>query len=303
VVGGAIGVRHYFIAASEPVATGTVVITTNPSSVPITIDGQPNGSTPVTVTLNAGAHILELLGANEPRTIPLSVTAGTRVSQYIELRRTEVRTGQFEVRTEPAGANVTIDGQLRGTSPLTIDDLTPGAHTVSVENGLRSLSQEVTIQAGVTKSLIMSLSGPSRDAPVSGWVSLTTPVDTQLYESGRLIGNSRIDRIMMPAGRHDVEIVNETLQYRVKYSVEVVPGKVSPIKLEWPKGTISLNALPWADVWLDGEKIGETPIGNLGLPIGPHEIVFRHPELGERTYAISTMASTPTRVTVDMTKK
>jgi hypothetical protein len=134
-------------------------------------------------------------------------------------------------------------------------------------------------------------------------VSLTTPVDTQLYESGRLIGNSRIDRIMMPAGRHDVEIVNETLQYRVKYSVEVVPGKVSPIKLEWPKGTISLNALPWADVWLDGEKIGETPIGNLALPIGPHEIVFRHPELGERTYAISTMASTPTRLTVDMTKK
>ena len=149
----------------------------------------------------------------------------------------------------------------------------------------------------------MSLSGPSPDAPMSGWVSLTTPVDTQLYENGRLIGNSRIDRIMMPAGRHDVEIVNETLQYRVKYSVEVVPGKVSPIKLEWPKGTVSLNALTWAEVWVDGEKIGETPIGNLALPVGPHEIVFRHPELGERTYAISAMTSSPTRLTVDMTKK
>jgi hypothetical protein len=280
-----------------------VVITTNPSGVSIAIDGRPKGSTPATVTLNAGAHVLELLGANEPRTIHLNVTAGTQVSQYIELRRTEAGTGHFEVRTEPAGAKVSIDGQLRGTSPLTIDDLTPGAHTVRVENGFRSLSQEVSVEAGATKSLIMSLSGPSPDAPMSGWVSLATPVDTQLYENGRLIGTSRIDRIMMPVGRHDVEIVNEPLQYRVKHSVDVVPGKVSPIKLEWPKGTVSLNALPWAEVWVDGEKIGETPIGNLALPIGPHEIVFRHPELGERTYAISTMTSSPTRLTVDMTKK
>ena len=62
-------------------------------------------------------------------------------------------------------------------------------------------------------------------------------------------------------------------------------GKVTPIKVEFPKGTIALNAVPWAEVWVDGEKIGETPIGNLSLSLGPHEVVFRHPELGEQRHA------------------
>ena len=49
-----------------------------------------------------------------------------------------------------------------------------------------------------------------------------------------------------------------------------------------PNGTLNINAQPWAAVWLDGNSIGETPLGNLSVVPGEHEIVFRHPELGER---------------------
>jgi serine/threonine-protein kinase len=78
---------------------------------------------------------------------------------------------------------------------------------------------------------------------------------------------------------------------------------VTPLKVEWPKGIISINALPWADVWIDGDRIGETPIGNLSLPIGPHEITFRHPELGEQRYATTVSLKAPARVSVDLRKK
>jgi len=61
--------------------------------------------------------------------------------------------------------------------------------------------------------------------------------------------------------------------------------------------------LPWADVWIDGERVGETPIGNLSLPIGPHEIVFRHPDLGEQKYAATVSLKGPVRVSVDLRKK
>ena len=61
-------------------------------------------------------------------------------------------------------------------------------------------------------------------------------------------------------------------------TVQVTPGKVTPIKIDFPKGTIALNAAPWAEVWVDGEKLGDTPIGNLSLTLGAHDIVFRHPE-------------------------
>jgi hypothetical protein len=83
----------------------------------------------------------------------------------------------------------------------------------------------------------------------------------------------------------------------------VAAGKVAQLKLEWPKGSVSLNALPWAEVWIDGEKSGETPLGNLSLPIGPHEIIFRHPDFGELRQAVTVTLTAPARVSVDLRKK
>jgi hypothetical protein len=118
-----------------------------------------------------------------------------------------------------------------------------------------------------------------------------------------LIGTSQSDRVMVSAGRHEIEIVAEPLGYRVTRTVQVPPGKVAPIKLEFPKGTIALNAVPWAEVWIDGVKAGDTPIGNLAVTIGPHEIVFRHPELGEQKHAITVTLTAPARLSVDLRKK
>ena len=65
-------------------------------------------------------------------------------------------------------------------------------------------------------------------------------------------------------------------------------------------GVVNLNAAPWAEVWIDGRRVGETPIGNLSVSIGPHEVVFKHPQLGEKRQAISVTLGAPLRVSVDM---
>ena len=70
-----------------------------------------------------------------------------------------------------------------------------------------------------------------------------------------------------------------------------------------PKGTVSLNAIPWASVSIDGENVGDTPIGNLQLTVGPHEVVFRNSELGEQRRVITVSTRTPVRLSVDLTKK
>jgi serine/threonine-protein kinase len=75
---------------------------------------------------------------------------------------------------------------------------------------------------------------------------------------------------------------------------------VAAFSIELPKGSVNLNAMPWAEVFIDGKRVGETPIGNLEVPIGPHEIVFRHPQLGEKRHAISVTAAAPVRLSVAM---
>ena len=291
--------------ASPSAATndGTLVMTTNPAGAKLFVDGVERGVTPLTVALKPGAHALELRGDGPVRTMPITMTAGAQVSQYIELPKTAAASGQLQVRTEPSGAKVSVDGAPRGTSPVTIADLSPGEHAVLLESDRGSVKQIVAIEAGITASLMVPLAGATDGAPVSGWIAVTAPADVQVFENKRLLGTSQSDRLMVSAGKHDIDIVNETLGYRTSRSIQVQPGKVTPIKIDFPKGTIALNAVPWAEVWVDGEKVGDTPIGNLSLSIGPHEIVFRHPELGEQRHAAMVTLNSPARLSVDLRKK
>lgn len=63
---------------------------------------------------------------------------------------------------------------------------------------------------------------------------------------------------------------------------------------------MNVNAVPWANVWIDGRRIGETPLANVRVPIGDHEVIFRHPDLGERRVRAVVEAGVAARVTADM---
>jgi serine/threonine protein kinase len=302
--GGGLFASKYFM--HDPVAvegggvtTGTLIVQSNPAGVQVFVDGIERGMTPARLSVPPGAHILELRGRGVPRVIPLQVPAGAQISQYLEFAETPT-TGRLQVQSEPAGAKVTIDGTPRGVAPVTVSDLTPGDHEVILQNDTGTARHVVTIQAGVTSSLLAPMGLSAANGPVSGWVAVKAPFALEIREQGRLLGTTDTDRIMMAAGRHDLELVNESLGYRATRSVQVPPGKVALVTLDLPNGVVNLNASPWAEVWIDGQRVGETPIGNLGVPIGPHEVVFRHPQFGEKRHAISVTLGGPVRLSVDM---
>jgi hypothetical protein len=300
---GAYAGRWYVTAPAAAAATGTLIVESNPPGAAALVDGEPRGFTPLTLALAPGAHVLEVVNGAERRTIPVTVAAGNTVSQFLDLpTTTQPTTGQLQVRSEPAGARVTVDGIARGQAPLTIEDLEPGAHTVVLASDLTSVTHEVTVEPGATASLVVPMSTP-QGVPVSGWIAVAAPADVQVYENERLLGSSRSERIMVAVGRHELDIVNEALGLRVTRVVNVSPGQVSAVKFEWPNGSMALNAQPWAEVWVDGERVGETPIGNVSVPIGPHEVVFRHPELGEQVVRTTVTLTAPARLSVDLRKR
>jgi hypothetical protein len=145
--------------------------------------------------------------------------------------------------------------------------------------------------------------GAPDGALVSGWLAVNGPFPVQVYERGKLLGSSQSDRIMVTAGRHELELANDGLGFRSTKTITVPPGKVATVSFDVPVGTIALNAVPWAEVWIDGEKVGETPIGNHTVSIGSHDVVFRHPELGERHYTATVSLKAPARISVDLRKK
>ena len=62
---------------------------------------------------------------------------------------------------------------------------------------------------------------------------------------------------------------------------------------------LNLNAIPWADVWVDGVYVGQTPLGNVRLRAGRHRVRFSHPELGERAVVASVRRGQVAHVAVD----
>jgi hypothetical protein len=138
---------------------------------------------------------------------------------------------------------------------------------------------------------------------LAGRLSVVAPVPLRLYEKGRLVGTTEAESTMLPQGTHQLEFVNEAVGFLARRTVTIRPGATSAVKLDAPPGTLHINAVPWAEVWIDGERVGETPIGNLQAKIGTREILFRHPELGERRTTATVTLKEPVRISMDLRKK
>jgi hypothetical protein len=135
-----------------------------------------------------------------------------------------------------------------------------------------------------------------------GFARLDSPIELQVFEGGQLLGTTTASRLMLPAGRHDLEVANTALEFQVPIRIDIQPGRTTSVAVPVPNGSLSINALPWAEVILDGKTLGTTPLGNLSVPIGSHEIVWRHPQLGERTRTVTVPARTPVRLGMDLNR-
>jgi hypothetical protein len=129
---------------------------------------------------------------------------------------------------------------------------------------------------------------PDKTAPAVGGiggVKVNAPVELQVFENGNLIG-STAGQIAVLAGSHTFDLVNESLSFRVRSTVLVKGGQLTPLNVNLPNGRVSINAVPWADVTIDGRAVGQTPLANLAVQIGQHLVVFKHPQFGEQQQTV-----------------
>ena len=121
-------------------------------------------------------------------------------------------------------------------------------------------------------------------------------------ERGDVIGTSASTRFMIPAGSHEVDLVNDVLGFKEHRRIDIKPGATATVKID-ARASINVNARPWAEVLVDGRAVGQTPISNLSLSLGSHEVVFRHPDLGDRQQTVVVTAKGPNRIAVDLTQR
>jgi hypothetical protein len=63
---------------------GTLVIESNPQGVKVSVNGKPQGVTPLTLKVESGIHEVEMHGPGRPKIFKVHVTRGDRVAQFVE---------------------------------------------------------------------------------------------------------------------------------------------------------------------------------------------------------------------------
>jgi hypothetical protein len=282
----------------------SLTLQSTPPGLQVSIAGKAVGATPLALSLPAGDYGV-VLTAPDGRKRELAVTlgAGGSVMQHVEMGAAPAAalatTGALRVETDPPGQLVLVDGVRAGTTPLTVTSLATGRHAVVVRGARGEVRRNVAIESGETLSLVLS-PVQAASAVTAGWLTVTSPVLLQLREGGKLVGTTESERLMMTAGDHELEMTNAALGFRVTRRFNVAADQTTALRIDVPNGTLSINAQPWAEVWISGERIGQTPIANISRPIGTHEVILRHPQLGERKATVTVSATQSARLGVDM---
>ncbi|MGH9142381.1 MAG: PEGA domain-containing protein, partial [Vicinamibacterales bacterium] len=222
---------------------GQLAVVSDPAGADVIIDGQRRGIAPLTLSLPAGTHALQLTRDAVTRNFSVTIKPGAEVMHHVDLeaRPAIPDVGQLQVTSDPSGARVTVDGQPRGVTPASIADIAAGQHTVLIHGDSGTVQRLVIIQRGETASLVVST-----NQAAFGWVSIASPVVMQILEDDRRLGTTETARITMPAGRHTLKIANTQLGYLRSQVVQVPAGGAANITIDLPDGVVNLNALPWA---------------------------------------------------------
>lgn len=258
VVGGYMGVSR-----RSALAIGAAAFASTPEGAEVHVDGKPVGRTPVRVELGPGAHAVEFRLASATRTQTIVIARGADLPVSVDWNAKPI--GSLQVSSTPSGARVSIDGKLRGQTPLSLDDLPAGPHTVVIDSTEGTVRRKVQIAAGGTETLNESI--------YPGWLHVSAPIDVTILDGGTPALLDDGNRVLLKPGMHTVRIENRELAFSQTRQVEIEPGGTTKVAVEVPTSTLSVTGSTGAEVFVDGVKAGETPLADFKVALGTHDVM------------------------------
>ena len=201
----------------------------------------------------------------------------------------EVKTIRCEFTSQPDGANVLVDNEIRGQTPLTLYNLGPGRHHVRFEKqNYESVDEFLALKEGgmFQKNAVMN--------PVKGLLLLTSePAGCDISLDGLSLGKT--PRLITSL---DAKNVYRILLQKPGYQSRTVEVKFSgrtPLvrheELILDSGVIEVTSDPeGAEVTVNGQPRGTTPVTVRDVPKGRTTVTLKKHGFDEETREITMVA-------------
>lgn len=267
---------------------GLLLVTSEPAGAEISLDGYSLGETPRIVTvLDAKESYRLQLRRNGYQDRRLDVKFDGRKPLILHVKL-PVDSGTIEFATEPEGAEVTVNGVVRGKTPLKVEGVPRGSATVVVrKQGYREVTRILTVSAGSSQRLDLPLEGEP------GRLRLTSvPAGARFYINGR---NEGAGPYILPPGVYDVRAELEgfatvSRQIAVGHGAEVSEEfRLQNILGQLEIRTSPVGASVYVDQKLQGDTTSSDPAAEVSdalvvsnLSAGDHLIVVRAPGCAEK---------------------
>jgi len=282
--------RAYWLKTVSAPRVGVAVLESLPSGAQVLVDGQVMGLTPLTATLPSGTHRVDFKYRGKTRTMDVVVPQGGKASELVDWSPRTV--GRLQVNSEPAGAHVLVDNVPRGVTPLTLDDVTLGTHTVVLQSGTGSVKRSVTVKGDEAATLSENI--------YAGWIKVLAPFDITIAEGSKLLRLDDRDQVMLSAGPHDIRFENRAFGFTATRHIEVQPGVTTPLSIAAPYTTLTLTTSAPAELLIDGVNVGKTPLVEYPVQIGTRDVQVKSAAGDKRLSLVATVK--PVVVEVDLSK-
>jgi len=221
--------------------------------------------------LSYGGEVLGLLMVNGADGVGFALGARALL-EFIGAHAAQLPTTVLRVESDPSGAQVLLDGKPAGQTPATIPGLGAGEHLLTLRApGLPDVLRRL-VALGAARQAVRATLFPGAA------VHLEAPAGAQVYVDG-LLRASGSATLWLPGGKH---LVQATLAGFRPYArqLEIVEGRPLslPITLVPQHATLSVDSTPpGAEVMLDDNRIGQTPLEAAQVAPGTYELTVARP--------------------------
>lgn len=179
--------------------------------------------------------------------------------------------GSVTVTSTPSGALVFLDEKQVGQTPLTLDRIASGSHSLRLQAPQYAVERRnVSVADGQTANVAVTLAARFAEITVQAPQGAVVTVDGDRKGSGTLSwrqGEGLCDIVVSMAGHRDA-----------RRQLEVVAGRAQTVQLT-PQpiyGSASVDSDPMdAEIWIDGKQYGVTPNVVERLLVGSHTLVLK----------------------------